>query len=57
MKNFDYTILMDSDGEDRPIEIKELIKKIRLNPKNSVVAKRVKDQRALCFKLSIIFIN
>ena len=26
-KDFDYLILMDGDGEDRPIELKKLIKK------------------------------
>ena len=46
----DYTIIMDSDGEDRPIEIRELIKKIRLNPKNSVVAKRVKRSEGIMFQ-------
>ena len=27
-KEFDYLILMDGDGEDRPIELKKLIKKL-----------------------------
>ena len=31
---------MDGDGEDRPIEIKSLIKKISENPNVSVVAKK-----------------
>ena len=31
---------MDSDGEDRPVEIKDLIKTIKENPNISVVAKR-----------------
>ena len=46
----DYTIIMDSDGEDRPVEIKELIKKIRSNPKNSVVAKRIKRSEGIIFQ-------
>ena len=29
--NFDYVIPMDSDGEDRPDEIKDLIKKLNLS--------------------------
>ena len=29
---YDYVILMDSDGEDRPIEIKDLINKIIQEP-------------------------
>ena len=41
-ETYDYVIIMDSDGEDRPIEIKNLINKITEYPENSVVAKRVK---------------
>ena len=41
-KKFDNLILMDGDGEDRPIEIKSLVEKINKNPSISVVAKRVK---------------
>ena len=40
---YDYLILMDGDGEDRPIEIKSLIDKVTENPEISVVAKRVND--------------
>lgn len=47
---FDYTILMDGDGEDRPIEIKSLIKKISENPNFSVVAKRIKRSEGLVFQ-------
>ncbi len=50
-KEFDYLILMDGDGEDRPIEIKNLIEKINENPNISVVAKRVKRSEGLLFKL------
>jgi glycosyltransferase involved in cell wall biosynthesis len=39
---FDYLILMDGDGEDRPEEIKLLVDKILLEPNKSVVAKRIK---------------
>ena len=41
-ENFDYLILMDGDGEDRPEEIKSFINKIKKEPDKSVVAKRVK---------------
>ena len=34
-KKFDYLILMDCDGEDRPIEIKSLIEKRIQNDKNT----------------------
>ena len=38
-KKFDYLILMDGDGEDRPVELKSLIETIENNPLVSVVAK------------------
>ena len=44
-EDHDYVIVMDSDGEDRPVEIKKLIEKIIENPDNSVVAKRIKKVR------------
>ena len=40
---------MDSDGEDRPIEIKDLINENYRKPKISVVAKELKDPRDLVF--------
>ena len=49
-ENFDYVILMDSDGEDRPIEIKSLIKKITESPNLSVVAKRIKRSEGPIFQ-------
>ena len=49
-KKFDNLILMDGDGEDRPEEIKSLIKKINENPNLSVVAKRVKRSEGLFFQ-------
>ena len=50
-KEFDNLILMDGDGEDRPVEIKSLISKIINNPKKSVVAKRVKRSEGIFFQL------
>ena len=50
-KEFDYLILMDGDGEDRPIEIKSLVEKINKDPKVSVVAKRVKRSEGMLFQL------
>ena len=47
---FDYAILMDSDGEDRPVEIKSLIGKISEKQDTSVVAKRVKRSEGLIFQ-------
>ncbi len=49
-EQYDYVIIMDSDGEDRPTEIKYLINKIRENPINSVVAKRVKRSEGIIFR-------
>ena len=49
-ETFDYVIIMDSDGEDRPIEIKDLINKISEKPEISVVAKRVKRAEGLIFQ-------
>ena len=49
-KDFDYLILMDSDGEDRPIELKKLINKILEDPNKSVVAKRIKRSEGLFFQ-------
>ena len=49
--DFDYLILMDGDGEDRPEEIKLLVDKILLEPNKSVVAKRVKRSEGPMFKM------
>ena len=47
---FDYVIVMDSDGEDRPVEIKDLIDKIYKEPESSVVAKRIKRSEGPIFQ-------
>ena len=47
---YDYVIVMDSDGEDRPIEIDSLINKITEKPEISVVAKRVKRSEGFIFQ-------
>ena len=49
-KKFDYLILMDGDGEDRPIEIKNLVDAIYKKPNISVVAKRIKRSEGLIFQ-------
>ena len=49
-KKFDNLILMDGDGEDRPEEIKSLVKKIEENPDISVVAKRIKRSEGPLFQ-------
>ena len=53
-EDFDYVILMDGDGEDRPIEIKELINTIKKDPEHSVVAKRIKRSEGPFFQLLYI---
>jgi len=49
-EDFDNLILMDGDGEDRPIEIKSLVEKIASDPNKSVVARRVKRSEGLFFQ-------
>ena len=49
-EKFNYVILMDGDGEDRPVEIKSLAKKILENPNESVVAKRMKRSEGIFFQ-------
>ena len=49
-ESFDYLILMDGDGEDRPVEIKDLIETVRKKPQNSIVAKRIKRSEGRFFQ-------
>ncbi len=49
-KKFDNLILMDGDGEDRPVEIKSLVSSILKDPTTSVVAKRVQRSEGLIFR-------
>ena len=46
----DHLIVMDGDGEDRPEEIKLLVKKALDNPEISIVAKRVKRSEGILFR-------
>ena len=48
---FDNLILMDGDGEDRPVEIKNLLNAVNEKPDISVVAKRIKRSEGLFFQL------
>ena len=50
-KEFDNLILMDGDGEDRPVEIKSLINEINNKPNISIVAKRIKRSEGPLFQL------
>ena len=49
-ENFDFIILMDGDGEDRPEEIKLLVEKA-LKSNNAVVAKRIKRSEGIIFSI------
>ena len=49
-EKFDNLIIMDGDGEDRPVELISLIDEIKKNPNNSVVAKRVKRSEGPFFR-------
>ena len=48
--DFDHLIVMDGDGEDRPVEIEFLVNKALEDEKVSVVAKELKDLKDLFFK-------
>jgi len=49
-KEFDFLIVMDGDGEDRPEEISELVHKSLNNPNKTITANRVKRSEGLFFK-------
>ena len=49
-EDFDYVIPMDGDGEDRPEEIPQFVKKIIKNPDIPVVGRRVKRLENNLFK-------
>jgi hypothetical protein len=50
-ENFDYVILMDGDGEDRPEELSLLFKKSSDYPEKTVTANRIARSEGLLFKL------
>ena len=49
-EKFDNILLMDGDGEDRPEELRDLVKNILKHPNFSVVAKRTKRSETFIFK-------
>ena len=49
-EHFDYVILMDGDGEDRPEELNLLFDKSKQNPLKTVTANRVKRSEGVFFK-------
>ena len=48
--DFDHLIVMDGDGEDRPVEIRSLVDRTLLSDEISVVAKRIKRSEGLIFQ-------
>ena len=50
-EDFDYVILMDGDGEDRPEELSLLFKKSNENPLKTVTADRIRRSEGFLFKL------
>ncbi len=49
-EDFDYVILMDGDGEDRPEELSLLFNKSKENPLKMVTANRIKRTEGVFFK-------
>ena len=52
--DFDYLIVMDGDGEDRPEEIKQLILKSIAFPSSTITANRIKRSEGILFRLFYI---
>ena len=50
-KEFDYVIPMDSDGEDRPEEIKSFFEYINYDKEKTIVGERVKTSENFIFKI------
>jgi polyisoprenyl-phosphate glycosyltransferase len=50
-ENFDYVILMDGDGEDRPEELTLLFDKSRKNPSKTITLNRIKRSEGFLFKI------
>ncbi|MVO10611.1 glycosyltransferase [Flavobacterium sp. TP390] len=56
INNFDYVVVLDSDGEDRPEDIITLLQKAEaLNSKKIIFAQRKKRQESLVFKIGYFF--
>ena len=50
-EDFDYVILMDGDGEDRPEELPLLFNKSEENPLKTVTANRIKRSEGFIFRM------
>ena len=49
-EEFDYVILMDGDGEDRPEELNSIFNKSKENPLKTITANRIKRSEGFVFK-------
>ena len=49
-ESFDRVIIMDADGEDRPTELNDFIKKALENPNTSITGDRFKRSEGIIFK-------
>ena len=50
-ENFDFVIVMDADGEDRPEELNDFYKKTEENPNMTITGNRFKRSEGFIFKL------
>ncbi len=48
-ENFDRVIIMDADGEDRPEELNDLVKKAQENPDSTITGNRFKRSEGIIF--------
>jgi len=49
-ENFDWVIVMDADGEDRPEELNDFFKKSQENPNKTITGNRIKRSEGFVFK-------
>ena len=49
-EKFDYVILMDGDGEDRPEEIKQIVDSLNFHSDKPIVGERIKRSEGIFFK-------
>ena len=50
-EDFDWIIVIDADGEDRPEELNDFYKKSQKNPNTTITGNRVKRSEGLIFKV------
>jgi len=50
-EDFDHVIIMDADGEDRPVELNSFFEKARENPNMTITGNRFKRSEGIIFKI------